>query len=159
MTTTKATTKKFNPYARDCAAFSKCLENFRPPEDLTVNEWADKYRILPETSAEAGPWRTSRTPYLREPMRAFTDPNVNRIVMVASSQVGKSELELNIIGYIIAQDPGSILYIQPAEADGKKFSRQRIAPMIKACPTLRGKVADVKSRDGGNTILQKMFPN
>ena len=156
--TTKATTKKFNPFARECAAFSKCLENFRPPEDLTVDEWADKYRILPETSAEAGPWRTSRTPYLREPMRAFTDPNVNRIVMVASSQVGKSELELNIIGYIIAQDPGSILYIQPAEADGKKFSRQRIAPMIKACPTLRGKVADVKSRDGGNTILQKMFP-
>lgn len=158
MTTKKQTKRKFNPYARPCPAFGKCLENFRPPEDLTVDEWADKYRILPETSAEAGPWRTSRTPYLREPMRAFTDPAVSRIVMVASSQVGKSELELNIIGYIISQDPGSILYIQPAEADGKKFSRQRIAPMIRACPTLRGKVSDVKSRDGGNTILQKMFP-
>lgn len=91
-------------------------------------------------------------------MRAFTDPNINRIVMVASSQVGKSELELNIIGYIVAQDPGSILYIQPSEADGKKFSRQRIAPMFRASKDLRGKVADVKSRDGGNTILQKMFP-
>lgn len=157
--TTKTTTKrKFNPYARPCAAFSKCLENFRPPENLTVDEWADKYRVLPETSAEAGPWRTSRTPYLRDPMQAFTDPNIYRLVMVASSQVGKSELELNIIGYIIAQDPGSILYIQPTEADGKKFSRQRIAPMIRSCKQLRGKVADVKSRDGGNTILQKMFP-
>ena len=158
MTQTKTTKRTFNAFARPCDAFQKCLDNFRPPENLTVDEWADKYRILPETSAEAGPWRTSRTPYLREPMRAFTDPNVNRIVMVASSQVGKSELELNIIGYIIAQDPGSILYIQPAEADGKKFSRQRIAPMIRACKQLRGKVADVKSRDGGNTILQKMFP-
>ena len=78
--------------------------------------------------------------------------------MVASSQVGKSELELNIIGYIVAQDPGSILYIQPSEADGKKFSRQRIAPMFRASKDLRGKVAVVKSRDGGNTILQKMFP-
>lgn len=157
--TTKTTTKrKFNPYARPCAAFSKCLENFRPPENLTVDEWADKYRVLPETSAEAGPWRTSRTPYLRDPMQAFTDPNIHRIVMVASSQVGKSELELNIIGYIIAQDPGSILYIQPTEADGKKFSRQRIAPMIRSCKQLRGKVAEAKSRDGGNTILQKMFP-
>lgn len=151
-------TRKFNPYARPCSTFSKCLENFTPPEDLTVDEWADKYRILPASSAEAGPWRTSRTPYLREPMRAFTDPNISRIVMVASSQVGKSELELNIIGYIIMQDPGSILYIQPSEGDGKKFSRQRIAPMIRACKELRNKVADVKSRDGGNTILQKMFP-
>ena len=65
-------------------------------------EWADKHRRLsPETSAEAGPWRTSRTPYLREPMEAFTDPKIRKIVMVAASQVGKSELELNIIGYII----------------------------------------------------------
>ena len=158
MTATATKKKKYNFFARPCPAFSKCLDNFRPPEDLTVDQWADKYRILPGTSAEAGPWRTTRTPYLREPMRAFTDPNVNRIVMVASSQVGKSELELNIIGYIIMQDPGSILFIQPAEADGKKFSRQRIAPMIRACKQLREKVADVKSRDGGNTILQKMFP-
>lgn len=157
-TAAKTTTRKINPYARQCPVFKKCLENFTPPENLTVDEWADKYRILPASSAEAGPWRTSRTPYLREPMRAFTDPQVNRIVMVASSQVGKSELELNIIGYIIMQDPGSILYIQPSEGDGRKFSRQRIAPMIKACKGLREKVADVKSRDGGNTILQKMFP-
>lgn len=156
MTTTKA--KKFNPAARPCPVITKCLENFRPPEQLTVDEWADKYRVLPSTSAEAGPWRTSRTPYLREPMRAFTDPKINRIVMVASSQVGKSEFELNCIGYIIAQDPGSILYIQPSEGDAKKFSRQRIAPMIRACKQLRGKVADAKSRDSGNTILQKIFP-
>ena len=156
--TETTTRKKFNPYARPCPVIKKCLDNFTPPERLTVDEWADKYRILPASSAEAGPWRTSRTPYLREPMRAFTDPKINRIVMVASSQVGKSELELNIIGYIIMQDPGSILYIQPSEGDGKKFSRQRIAPMIRACKELRDKVSDVKSRDGGNTILQKMFP-
>ena len=160
MTPTKKTKKKhnFNAEARPCAPFKKCLENFRPPENLTVDEWADKYRVLPDTSAEAGPWRTSRTPYLQEPMRAFTDPNIHRLVMVAAAQVGKSELELNIIGYIMAQDPGPILYILPGEADGKKFSRQRIAPMIRACKVLRNKVADVKSRDGGNTILQKMFP-
>ena len=149
---TATTRKKFNPHARPCPVIKKCLENFTPPENLTVDEWADKYRILPATSAEAGPWRTNRTPYLREPMRAFTDPKVSRIVMVASSQVGKSELELNIIGYIIMQDPGSILYIQPSEGNGKKFSRQRIAPMIRACKGLRDKVSDVKSRDGGNNI-------
>lgn len=154
--TTKQKIKK--PKSHTVALFRKCLENFRPPEQLTVDEWADKYRVLPETSAEAGPWRTERTPYLREPMRAFTDPLVNRIVMVASSQVGKSELELNIIGFIISQDPGSILYIQPSEADAQKFSRQRIAPMIRSSKQLRGKVAAAKSRDGGNTVAQKFFP-
>ena len=31
------------------------VANFKPPEQLTVTEWADKYRRLsPENSAEAG---------------------------------------------------------------------------------------------------------
>lgn len=138
---------------------SRAFENYRPPEDLTVSQWAAKYRVLSrESSAEAGPWRNERTPYMVEPMDAITDPAVRHITVVASSQVGKSELELNAIGYIIDQDPGSILYIQPTIDDAKKFSRLRIAPMLRDSPRLRAKVSDVKSRDSGNTILQKTFP-
>lgn len=140
------------------AAIAPALRNFKPPEKLTVAEWADKYRRLPATAAESGPWRTSRTPYLREPMEAFSDPKVNHIVMVAASQVGKSELELNIIGYIIDQDPGSVLFVQPTLDDAKKFSRLRIAPMINDSKRLKSKVADIKAKDSGNTMLQKSFP-
>lgn len=132
-----------------------------PPDDLTVSEWADNYRHLsPESSAEPGLWRTSRTPYLKEPMESFTDPLVERIVVVAASQVGKSELQLNCIGYIIDEDPGSILYVQPTVEDAKKFSRLRVGPMIRDCPRLRHKVREVKQgRDStAATVLQKAFP-
>ncbi len=78
--------------------------------------------------------------------------------MVAASQVGKSELELNIIGYIIDEDPGSILFVHPTTIDAKEFSKLRIAPEIRDCPTLRKKVAAPKSRDSGNTVLQKTYP-
>lgn len=139
--------------------FSRAFANYTPPADLTVSQWAEANRVLSrENSAEAGPWRNERTPYLVDIMDAFTDPKVRKITVVASSQVGKSELELNIIGYIIDQDPSSILYIQPTVDDAKKFSRLRIAPMIRDSATLRAKVADVKSRDSGNTMLQKSFP-
>ncbi|MCY9541842.1 phage terminase large subunit family protein [Paenibacillus alvei] len=138
---------------------SRAFQNYTPPEDLTVSEWAGKHRILSrENSAEAGPWNNDRTPYLVEVMDAFTDYRIEKITLVASSQVGKSELELNIIGYIIDQDPGSVLYVQPTEGDAKKFSRLRIAPMIRDSNQLRKKVSDVKNRDSGNTILQKSFP-
>jgi phage terminase large subunit GpA-like protein len=141
------------------AAVAGAVKNFRPPESLTVAEWADRNRRLsPENSAEAGPWRTSRTPYLREPMEAFTDPKVRKIVMVAASQVGKSELELNIIGYIIDQDPGSVLYVHPTLEDARKFSRLRVAPMIRDSKVLKSKVSEIKAKDSGNTILQKSFP-
>lgn len=135
------------------------LEYFKPPEKLTVDEWADKYRILsPESSAESGPWRTERTLYLKEPMRAFTDSKVHTITMVAGSQIGKSEMQLNMIGYIIDQAPGSIMYIQPNLEAARKFSRQRVAPMVRDSKRLRNKVHNTKTRDSGNTILQKTFP-
>lgn len=154
----KTTTKKrrMRPVDR---TFARAFASYTPPADLTVSEWAEAHRVLSrENSAEAGPWHNTRTPYLVEIMDAFTDPKVAKISLVASSQVGKSELELNIIGYIIDQDPGSILYIQPTVDDAKKFSRLRIAPMIRDSATLRSKVADIKSRDSGNTMLQKSFP-
>lgn len=151
--TNKRATERLN------AAIAPALKNFQPPEDLTVSQWAERHRYLsPETSAEPGPWRNARTPYLVEPMDAITDPKIHKVVMVAASQVGKSELELNTIGYIIDQDPGSILYIHPTLEDARKFSRIRIAPMIRDSKTLRAKVSDVKAKDSGNTILQKSFP-
>ena len=141
------------------ATFSRAFSNYRPPEDMTVSQWAEKRRVLSrESSAEAGPWRNTRTPYMVEPMDAFDDPRVHDIAVVAMSQTGKSELELNIIGKIIDQDPASTLYIQPNLDEAKKFSRLRVAPMIRDSPALRRKVSEVKSRDSGNTILQKSFP-
>lgn len=138
---------------------AKVLAGMTPPDDLPVTDWAEKYRRLSsESSAEPGPWRTDRTPYLREVMDSFTDPRIHHIVMVAASQVGKSEVLNNCIGYIIAQDPGSILFVQPTNVDAKEFSKLRIAPMIRDTPVLRERVVAPKSRETGNTILQKTYP-
>ena len=137
----------------------KQIRSFQVPDDLTVSQWADKYRRLsPESSAEAGPWRTKKTPYLKEVMDAFTDPKIRHIVMVAASQVGKSEAMNNIIGYIIDQDPGSILMIEPTNGDAKEYSKLRIAPMIRDSKALRKKVSKSLRGDTGNTILQKSYP-
>ena len=145
--------------ARLNRVIAKALAGMMPPDDLTVTEWAEQNRRLSsESSAEPGPWRTERTPYLREVMNTFTDPKVRHTVMVAASQVGKSEVLNNCIGYIIDQDPGSILFVHPTTIDAKEYSKLRIAPMIRDCPTLRDKVTAPKARESGNTILQKTYP-
>ena len=137
----------------------KVLAGMTPPDDLTVTQWAEaKRRLSAESAAEPGPWRTERTPYLREPMDAFTDPKVRHIVMVAASQVGKSEFLNNCIGYIIDEDPGSILFIHPTTIDAQEYSKLRITPMLRDSPALRQKIAAPKSRDSHNTILQKAYP-
>lgn len=131
---------------------------FRPPKQMTVSEWADEYRVLPsESAAEPGRWRTSRAPYQKEIMDSFTQPGVWQIVVMSSSQVGKSEIELNMMGYAIDNDPGPMLYIQPTEKTAEDYSKRRIAPMIAACPILQNKVFKAKGRDSQNTILMKTF--
>lgn len=132
---------------------------FRPPKKQSVSEWADANRILvSEASSEPGKWRTDRAPYQREPMDAFTQPGVWKIVIMASAQVGKTELELNMMGRAIDIDPGPMLFVQPTDNFAEDFSKRRVAPMIKACPALQSKVYEAKSRDAGNTIGMKTFP-
>ena len=70
----------------------------------------------------------------------------------------KSESGNNWLGYIIDHVPGSMMLIQPTVDLAKRYSKQRIAPMIRACPVLAGKVRESRSRDSGNTTLLKEFP-
>lgn len=131
---------------------------FNPPPDLKISEWADSYRRLsPENSAEAGQWSTSRAEYQREIMDSFNDPKIQRIVVMTSSQVGKTELLLNAIAYYIDQDPSPMLCVQPTLAMGQSFSKDRLSAMIRDSEKLRGCIKDAKSRDSGNTTMHKKF--
>jgi phage terminase large subunit GpA-like protein len=136
------------------------IDGLRPEPRLTVSEWADKYRVLTsQAAAEPGPYRTNRTPYLKEPMDKLSaiDP-VQEVVVKKAAQVGFTELGNNWIGYIIHNAPGPILAVQPTEDMMKRNSKTRIAPMIEATPALRERIKSNRSRDSGNTVAQKEFP-
>ena len=145
---------------------SKTLNLFRniakvlsPPPELTVSQWADRFRKLsPESSSEPGQWNTDRAPYQREIMDAVVDARCETVVIMSSAQVGKTELILNTIGYYIDYDPSPILCLQPTLEMAQAFSKDRLAKMIRDTPVLRGKVKDARARDSENTILHKSFP-
>ena len=121
---------------------------FRPPEELTVSEWADKYRILSELdSAAPGRWHTAKTPYLRAIMDAFNDDFVHEITFCAGTQLGKTAAEQNMIGYAIAQDPAPMLVVYPSEKLAKFTSEKRLQPMIKLSPALAEKFDERGSKD------------
>ncbi|MDP7560738.1 MAG: phage terminase large subunit family protein, partial [Planctomycetota bacterium] len=112
-----------------------------------------------ESSPFPGRWKTDRAPYQRGMMDAFSDPKVERIVCMTSSQIGKTELLNNICGYFLHHDPGPILVLQPTLEMARDWSTSRLAPMIQSTPALRKLIGDPKSRDGDNTILLKTFRN
>ena len=111
-----------------------------------MSAWADRHRILhPLTSAEPGPWNTNRTPYLRDVLDAFSDPTVEQLTIMASTQVGKTEAIMNMIAYTIAEDPGATLLVMPREEDAVQMGMRRIRPMVESSPELSKHLSESKS--------------
>lgn len=132
----------------------------RPPEDLTVSQWAAKYRVLSQNaSSEHGPWTNDRTPYLVEIMDSLSpsDPS-NVIVFEKGSQIGGTECGNNWVGSVIHINPAPMLYIMPSLDDVQFAVQQRLDTMIEDSPVLRNLVYKPRARDGKNTKKIKMFP-
>jgi phage terminase large subunit GpA-like protein len=131
----------------------------KPPPRLSVSEWADKYRILsPEASAMPGKWLTGIAEFQRGIMNAVNEPGIDTVVAKTSSQVGKTEIINNIVGFIISQDPSPILVLQPTIEMGQTWSKDRFSPMIRDTSVLNGRIKSPRSKDSNNTILHKIFP-
>ena len=83
--------------------------------------------------------------------------------MCCSSQLGKSEMLLNIMGYFADQEPAPQLMLQPTVEMAEAFSKERIEPMFQNSPGLQGKLEEGKDGRGSakkssTTIRMKHFP-
>lgn len=110
-----------------------------------------------EAAAEPGRWITDRAPYQREPMDACGDPAIERVVLMWASQTGKTEVLLNLIGYVADLAPGPMMMVQPTIEMAEAYSKDRIAPMIRDTPRLTKLFGDPTSRNSGNTLRHKSF--
>jgi phage terminase large subunit GpA-like protein len=126
---------------------------------MPLSEWSDNYRILSsESSAEPGQWITAKAPYEKEIMDAISNPFVPKVCVQKASQVGVTDCAiLNPIGYFIDEDPCPILVVQPTIELAEAFSTDRLRPMLRDSPRLRGKVADPRTKDSQNTLRRKAF--
>ena len=104
----------------------------KPLPKTSVSQWADDYRMLSQgLSAEPGRWKTSRAPYQKDIMDAFTQPGINRVVVKSASQVGKSDIMNNVLGRYAHLDPCAVMMIQPTIELAQDYSKSRISPMIR----------------------------
>ena len=135
------------------------LEFLAPPPTLGVTAWAERNRVLSgKDSAEPGPYRVDRTPYAAEPMDCLGQHSLTEeVVLMWGAQTSKTTIGSNWLGYLVDSNPGPVMIVQPTIDMAKRYSRQRLAPMIEESPVLRRKVRENRSRDDANTTLLKEF--
>jgi len=125
----------------------KALESLKPPEDIAPSEWAARYRVLEaKTSDLPGPWRNEKTPYLVGIMDEFNNYETEEIIFAKPSQVGGTEVILNLLGYTIHEDPSDTLVVYPSDELGERTSENRIKPMILASAPLRERFQENRSK-------------
>lgn len=127
------------------------------PEPLTVTEWADRYRMLPDTSASPGRFRSSVAPYARRWMDLGGDPGTSRIVLCWAAQTTKSTVIENILGYRIHRTPSPMVVVQPKIDAAESWAKERLRPMIVATPVLRERVQLGRATE--STMRYLRFPN
>jgi len=132
----------------------------KPDPILTVSAWADRDRYVgSDESAVPGPWRTSRTPYLRQIMDDLSPSSpVQRVVFMKPARIGGSEVWKNALGHAIVCAPAGVLLVLPTNPDAKAQSKENVKPMFRNTPALRERVAESKARDGRATIDYTEFP-
>ena len=110
------------------------LAGLRPPPEMTISQWAEKYRILAGTaSSEPGRWSNARTPYLVEIMDELSpQSSATDVVFMKGSQIGGTEVLINTALYYIKHCPSPLGQFQTSEQSAKRFLKQRENPAFTA---------------------------
>lgn len=136
--------------------FKKIFSVLKPPPKLTIDTWADMYRILSsKSSAEPGKWRTDRVPFQREVMRAISDRKTEKVIMMYGAQLSKTEILMNTFGYYADYEPSPIMFLMPTKDMAQDFSTTRLNDMIQSTPQLKSKI--IENDNARDTKRQKEF--
>lgn len=145
-------------------SLSGISEGLRPDPNITFLDWANEFFCLPrESTAEYGQYRSDRTPMVEEILLELS-PNsrTQEVVVMKPTQLAGTTAALILMLASIDISPAPGLLIEPTGDLARSFSKKKfqtaIDSTIAGSGRLKGKIADVKSRDSKNTILEKTFP-
>ena len=140
------------------ALLQRVRRGFAPPPTLTVSQFADQSIIVTSGPLAGTKFQTALAPFQRGIMDAWHEPGIEIVVVMGSSQWGKTTIAVNLCAYHMKHDPCSILVVMPTvEPMAKDFAKNRLDPVIAASPELAEVVSKKRAKDATNTTLQKTF--
>lgn len=118
--------------------FIRVIRNvLKHQEPLSVSQWAEKFRVLDDSSNLAGRWSNEITPYLKEIMDTLNDPDIRKTFFCKASQIGGTEALVNMICYIISQCPAPAMIVYPNDDLAKDISNDKLKPAFRLIPEIR----------------------
>ncbi len=134
------------------AVVAHAARMLRPLEQLPADQWAEAHYQL-----GGKPFSFARTPYLRDPLRAWSSRLYRQLVVMGPAQCGKTEIVPITLGCAACSDPDDALILQTDKDIARELLVKRIDPMLR--PVEQGGTAAVAARraEGGDTTHARQF--
>lgn len=128
----------------------------QPPPPVDYLAWAEDNIVFSKRESNfPGPYNRDLFYYFDEILRALSPDDPCRIVTLkGSAQIGKTVVANIFCGGSMDMDPGDFLYVHPTENNAERWSKMKLAPMLKGTTAL-SKLFPMKSRDGLDSLLYK----
>lgn len=105
-------------------------------ESKSIPVWAKNNRLI-QTSQGWEPYTVKDYPYLLEVLRSIQNPDVDRVIIQAGTQVGKTEAAVSALFWFLLQKGESCLFMLPHQSALSDFSSSRLNPIIENSPRLK----------------------
>ena len=109
----------------------------RSRKELWVSEWARKNKRWVETPSRSGYWNAEKNPLANGVLDALGYPSVNEVCYLTVPQVGKSEIGLTALAWMLDQEPMPFMYILQTDKDARDMGLNRLKPMMEKTSWLR----------------------
>lgn len=121
-----------------------------PPPDMLPSEWAESNIVISVGNARPGPIRFDNAPPQRGMIDVIKEPGIRRVSYMLPAQFGKTTIQQCIIGYFVAHEPKSQIFVQPTQGDVQTFQETKLRPMLEANKAISSKMAKQRGREGVN---------
>lgn len=151
----RSTKGRLPNYATFGDALKVAIEILKPSDKLTVTEAAEKHhRIV--NNAYTGYWDRKTTPYMVEPQDMTDSRRYNGVVFVGPARTGKTlSLVQNVIIKRMVTDPCVVHVTQMDQLSAKRFSAEKLNPMLRHCPNFRKQL--ISRGDSLGNVYEKQF--
>jgi len=119
-----------------CPILDEASLSFRPPTQLKTWEWARDF-VKISNSERSSFFDPEQTPWWKAPMECMADDETREVVIIAPTGSGKSTMAEALIPFIVAEQPGSMLYASQTDTDARFWAETRLTPALKSVEAIR----------------------
>lgn len=138
-------------------AYDVLHDVLKPADNVDYLAWAENNIVFSELESPdyPGPYNRRLFRYFDEVLRALSPDDLCRIVTLAkSAQIGGTVIANIFTGGSMHMDPSWFLYVHPTENNAERWSKMKLAPMLRSTSALTA-LFPKKSRDGLDSLLYK----